>query len=536
MKSDGCSREKRKKRIRSQSGIVNVSVVMPPHRFSCKYNCLMCPDQRRVNGADVDMPRSYLSNEDAVRRAADVGFDAIEQMYVRLACLETNGHVIDKIEIRVLGGTFSSYPHDVADAFIRDCYYGANTYYNRHSRPRETIEDEQERNETGRVRIVGLGLETRPDEITLDEIWRFRRYGCTRVELGVQHTDDRLLRRINRGHGVRHSIRAIRLMKDHGFKVEIHIMTDLPGSTPDNDKDCYTIVLTGEDLIPDYLKDYPCLAVDFTEIKKWREDGRWTPYSEDENGAQLLMDVLVYRQKITPPWVRVSRIQRDFAMARSEENGSVVLGYHSGAILSNLGQLVRQEAERRGVFCACIRCREIRDTPYLSSDVVLKRRSFMASGRCEYFLSMEIFPDDEKRRRILGFARLRICGHCAYLRELHIYGSCVGIGVSSSLHVQHRGYGRRLLRTAENIARYHACNSLNVISGIGVREYYRKFGYHLEDTYMVVNLWDEYISIVLILFLTCILSLLIIFVYRPDRSLFLENYSYQYIYTPHVIV
>lgn len=535
MKLNDCSREKRKKKIRSQSGIVNVSVVMPPHRFSCRYNCLMCPDQRRVNGADVDMPRSYLSNEDAVRRAADVGFDAVEQVHVRLACLETNGHVIDKIEIRVLGGTFSSYPHDVADVFIRDCYYGANTFYNKHSRPRETMKDEQELNETAHIRIVGLGLETRPDEITMDELRRFRRYGCTRVELGVQHTDDRLLRRINRGHGVRHSINAVRLLKDHGFKVELHIMTDLPGSTPEGDKDCYTTVLTGEDLIPDYLKDYPCLAVDYTEIKKWREDGRWTPYSEDDNGAQRLMDVLVYRQKITPPWVRVSRIQRDFAMARSQENGSVILGYHSDTILSNLGQLVRQEAERRRVFCACIRCREIRDTPYLSSDVVLKKRSFTASGRREYFLSVEIFPDDKERRRILGFARLRICGSIAYLRELHVYGSCVAIGMSS-VHVQHRGYGRRLLRAAENTARYHACRSLHVISGIGSREYYRKFGYHLENTYMVLYLWDEYISIVLVFSLTCILSLWMFLIYSPDHSVFLENYSAQYIHTPHVIM
>lgn len=187
--------------VRSASGILNVSVVMPPDKFSCKYNCKFCPNETRANGATVDMPRSYLSNEDAVKRAASVDFDAVRQVYVRLRALEVNGHPLDKIEFRVLGGTFSCYTHDVADAFIRDLYYAANTYMENgrgDERPRLSISEEQERNVHARIHVVGLGIETRPDEISMAEIARLRRYGVTRVELGVQHTNDDLLRRLDR--------------------------------------------------------------------------------------------------------------------------------------------------------------------------------------------------------------------------------------------------------------------------------------------------------------------------------------------------
>lgn len=346
--------------VRSASGILNVSVVMPPDGFSCKYNCKFCPNETRANGASVDMPRSYLSNEDAVKRAASVDFDAVRQVYIRLKALEANGHPLDKIEFRVLGGTFSCYSHDIADAFIRDLYYAANTYDTMgrgKERERLSMEEEQDRNVDARIHVVGLGVETRPDEISMAEIARFRRYGVTRVELGVQHTNDDLLRRLNRGHGIVASKRAIRRLKDAGFKIEIHIMTDLPGTTPELDKACYDAVLRDDpDLIPDYMKDYPCLDVAFTEIKSWKTDGRWMPYAEID-GGRALKDVLIYRQAITPPWVRVNRIQRDFHEA-TESNE--YLGFTSSTLMSNLAQIVKTEAEARGVFCKCIRCCEVR--------------------------------------------------------------------------------------------------------------------------------------------------------------------------------
>jgi ELP3 family radical SAM enzyme/protein acetyltransferase len=483
-----------KKAGRSASGIVNVSVVMPPDTFSCKFNCKFCPNETIANGAKVDMPRSYLSNEDAIRRAASVGFDAAEQAWTRFRALESNGHPIDKIEYRILGGTFSCYSCDVADTFMRDLYYAANTYYDvGNRRERMDLDMEQMINITAQVHVVGLGVETRPDMINKDEVIRFRNYGVTRVELGVQHTNDDLLRKLNRGHGIKQSKAAIRLLKEYGFKIEIHIMTDLPGTTPEMDKACYDAVLRDDpDLVPDYMKDYPCLDVIYTEIKQWKMDGRWKPYAEENNGA-LLKDVLVYRQTITPPWVRVNRIQRDFAAAKENND---FMGFTSSTISSDLGDIVTRLAEARGIYCQCIRCREIGNESYDMSEIKYVKHAFVASGANEYFISAEV--ERPHRNLLLGFIRLRLCtsledsvipelvGKTAMIRELHVYGHVTPVGDEGQKNgAQHRGIGKTLLRMAEQIASSHKYKKMAVISGIGVRDYYRKNGYTLEGTYMV---------------------------------------------------
>jgi ELP3 family radical SAM enzyme/protein acetyltransferase len=485
------------KAVRSSSGIINISVVMPPDTFSCKYNCKFCPNETIANGAQYDMPRSYISNEDAVARARQHGFDPVAQTHGRFATLEANGHTIDKIEFRVLGGTFSCYGHDVADAFIRDLYYAANTYC-QPAREKLSLEEEQARNVTARIHVVGLGVETRPDEIKLSEIVRFRKYGVTRVELGVQHTDDALLRRVNRGHGVKASIAAVKLLKEYGFKVEIHIMTDLPGATPEGDKACYETVLLGEDLIPDYMKDYPCLDVSFTEIKKWKADGTWTPYAE-QCGGNLLQDVLVYRQMITPPWVRVNRIQRDFRPANAVDDG---LGFTSDTHNGNLGDVVKRRAEALGVYCQCIRCCEVKHDRFDPADIVYTTHAFTASGAQEYYLTATV--PRKHRPLLLGFLRLRISatlknsvlpelvGNTAMIRELHVYGNVMPVGQDSTSGAQHIGIGKTLLAKAEVLARNHGCDKIAVISGIGVRGYYAKRGYTLEGTYMVKVLQREF--------------------------------------------
>jgi ELP3 family radical SAM enzyme/protein acetyltransferase len=477
-----------KKAVRSDSGIINVSVSMPPDKFSCKYNCYFCPNE-------PGMPRSYLSNEDVFKRASAVGFDTVKQVYSRLSALEKNGHPIDKLEFRVLGGTFSCYSHDIADAFIRDLYYAANTYFENRDRERGSLEEEQDVNVFAKAHVVGLGIETRPDEIDNSEIIRFRRYGVTRVELGVQHTNDALLRKINRGHGVLASKKAIKLLKDYGFKVEIHIMADLPGSTPDIDKDCYRQVLRDDpDLVPDYMKDYPCLDVSFTKVKKWKEEGLWKPYAEEDADASKLVDVLVFRQAITPKWVRVNRVQRDF---KEENLCTGQYGYSSETIKSNLAQLVKDAAEKQGIYCKCIRCCEIRGDAFDPAEIEYKVVKFLASGAPEYFISAEI--PRANRHLLLGFLRLRISGELindsiipelegptAMIRELHVYGKVTEVGTGkSSTGAQHLGIGKQLLKMAEEIARKDASTQIAVISGIGVREYYRKQGYELRGSYMM---------------------------------------------------
>jgi ELP3 family radical SAM enzyme/protein acetyltransferase len=477
------------KSVRSESGILNISVSLPPDKFSCKYNCHFCPNE-------PGMPRSYLSNEDVFRRAATIDFNTVQQVHRRLDILEKNGHPIDKLEFRVLGGTFSCYEHSITDIFVRDLYYAANTYYDDPTsvlRQPGTIEEEQSINVFARAHVVGLGIETRPDEINEAEIVRFRHYGVTRVELGVQHTDDALLRKVNRGHGVKHSKRAIKLLKDYGFKVEIHIMADLPGATPEGDMKCYEEVLQGEDLIPDYMKDYPCLDVDFTRVKEWKACGQWKPYSEATEDAADLKRVLIYRQKITPPWVRVNRIQRDFKEAKGGE-----LGYTSISIRSNLAQIVKNEAEAQGIYCQCIRCCEVSNEKYDKSEIEYLVRSFKASSAQEFFISAEVVR--KNRPLILGFLRLRLGdalkdsiipelrGNTAMIRELHVYGRVKTVGEmtpDATGGAQHYGIGKGLLEIAEKISmRYHK-EKIAIISGIGVRDYYRKRGYKLDGTYMI---------------------------------------------------
>jgi ELP3 family radical SAM enzyme/protein acetyltransferase len=496
--------------VRSASGIVNISVVMPGGRFSCKYNCKFCPNE-------PGMPRSYLSNEDAVARAASVEFDAVRQAHVRFDTLLENGHDVDKIEYRILGGTFSCYPHDVAITFLRDLYYAANTYNDEDLRERRSLAEEIAANATAEIHVVGVGVETRPDEICDAEIVRFREYGITRVELGVQHTSDDLLRRLGRGHGVAASRRAVRLLKDAGFKIEMHIMTDLPGATPEMDKECYRTVLQGDNsLLPDYLKDYPCLDVAFTEVKAMKERGEWTPYAEVE-GGKLLEDVLIYRQQITPACVRVNRVQRDFRPACGANGG---LGFTSATLTTDLGDRVHKAAVARGIYCQCIRCREVRGASYRDDEIKYYVHGFHASGGEEWFVSAEVDPqpnevrpranafaehssakvDRQPRSLLLGFIRVRhsagtqTCaipelrlGRTALVRELHVYGTVTSVGVGAATGTQHRGIGRRLLEMAEMIVCSHA-DRLAIIAGVGVRNYYKKFGYNLEGTYMVKTL------------------------------------------------
>jgi ELP3 family radical SAM enzyme/protein acetyltransferase len=476
------------KSVRSESGIINVSVSLPPNEFSCKYNCHFCPNE-------PGMPRSYLSNEDVFKRAAEVGFDTVKQVYSRLDVLEKNG-----------------YNKELADTFIRDLYYAANTYFELDSEPRErlSIEEEQAINVTAKAHVVGLGVETRPDEIDEAEIIRFRRYGVTRVEIGVQHTDDALLKKVGRGHGVKHSRQAVKLLKDYGFKVEIHIMADLPGATPEGDMTCYKEVLQGEDLIPDYMKDYPCLDVDFTKIKEWKAEGKWKPYAEVADAAELKR-VLVYRQSITPPWVRVNRVQRDFREAKDGQ-----LGFTSDSIKTNLAQIVKAEAEKQGIYCQCIRCCEVGTEKYNKHDIQYRVCPFVASGAQEYFINA--FIPQEKRPLLLGFLRLRLGteleksvipelkGKTAMIREIHIYGRMKQVGIGASNDTQHIGIGKTLLQIAEEISVRAGYDKMAIISGIGVRDYYRKRGYELVGTYMMKTLNKPkmeillYISILLLLF------------------------------------
>jgi len=465
-------------RSRGMSGVTVVTIFLSPYpdgqQFSCRWNCAYCPNE-------PGQPRSYVFGEPGVLRANQCGFDCAEQMWTRIQTYRVNGHPTDKFEVLILGGTIHSYPKRYLEEFMRDMYYAANTcgISKTARRPRETLEIEKFVNSNSEHRVIGVTVETRPDCITPTEITDFRRWGVTRVQLGVQHTDDAILRRVNRGHGLKHTEEAMKLLRDNCFKVDIHLMPNLPGATPQKDKEMFDYVLTH--LHPDQVKVYPCTTMPFTKILEDYKTGTYVPYSNEE-----LTDVVIYWKDRVHPWIRNNRIVRDIP------DSYIVAGVKT----SNQRVEFQELHKARGGVCRCIRCREAGRHPAADpAKGKLVQRTYAAQGAQEIFLSWE--SEDEKV--LFGFCRLRLPSvrepplyleltDAALIRELHVYGRTFAVGqdhttasVGSVGVAQHLGIGRRLLKEAEKIAQKHNYKSVAIISGVGVRRYYENLGYSLSS-------------------------------------------------------
>lgn len=464
---------------RSQSGVLVVTVFTSAYpdgqKFSCQWNCYYCPNE-------PNQPRSYLLNEPGVRRANKLDFDPFRQFEDRVRSLISIGHPADKVELLVLGGTWESYPMDYRTRFIRDLFYAANTIFEDSLGPRRPpldLQQEQLVNETSRCKIIGVTLETRPDTVTEEMLVELRRFGCTRVQLGVQHTDDAILAKVNRQATREDTIRAIKLLKDSCFKVDIHLMPDLPGATPEIDKAMFDDVLQSPNLQADQWKIYPCQTTPFTVIEEWYRQGLYVPY-----GLDKLIDVLLYAKRRVHPWIRLNRVIRDIPV-------DYVL---AGVEVANLRQLLAHKLQASGERCQCIRCREVKGDRGVAAKLrgaVLQERTYEGSEGTEVFLSVES-PD---ARTIFGFLRLRVhirhwdtpfpeLRRCALIRELHVYGNLIpttgsNVHDSSGNKAQHTGIGSRLMARAEEMAVQMGYSHIAVISGVGVRGYYRRKGYAL---------------------------------------------------------
>jgi len=388
-------------------------------------------------------------------------------------------------------------------------------------------------------------VETRPDAIDADWLRRMRRFGVTRVQLGVQHIDDAILKQVNRGHGWREAAAGIWMLKENGFKVDIHLMPDLPGSTPEKDRTMLSQVLCGVAWRPDQVKVYPCSVVPWTVIEKWHSSGRWKPYTDVDPG--LLSDVLVWALKVCPPWIRFPRVVRD-----------IPLGYISGGnMTTNLRQMVMDRMKREGVVSAEMRGRECgRNLSYSWKDAELVVRKYRHVGvggvngggvngggvngggsvggdggvSIDYFISFE----SADRKCLFGFCRLRINGGdgddlifdelngCALIRELHVYGNVTRVVVGDAggdLRAQHRGFGRKLVAEAERIAWREGCSGIAVISGDGVAGYYRRLGYewgNIERNFMIKTFVFNWMSLVWIAIY--LISLIVVLVYGYETG------------------
>ena len=483
-----------KKKCKSNSGVLVITVLTAAHpeyvdengeikkaKFSCKHDCAYCPNEIAHEGNNwVDQPRSYLFSEPAVLRANDNDFDAIKQMNARISTLIEMGHVPDKLEVIVLGGTWTEYPRHYQDRFITELYYAANTFNYIDKREMLSLEEEITINETSDIHIIGLTLETRPDTITMDEIKNFRRYNCTRIQLGVQHTNNAVLKKINRGHDIECVYDAIKMLKNNCYKIDIHLMPNLPGASYEIDKEMLEASLYDERLQVDQYKIYPTAIVPWTKIKKWYEEGSYIPY-DDELLYKLIRDFKMKVQK----YKRLNRIIRDIP------SSYISGGYTAKSI--NMRQLLQNDQRTNNWKCRCIRCREVGIKKINHEDVKLMIEKYKASGGDEYYISYET---DEY---LIGFIRLRINNKddlsdkellpvlkdAALIRELHVYSNLSDVGNNLEQSMQHKGYGKKLIKEAERIALENKKYKIAIISGTGVRNYYKKLGYNLCDTYMI---------------------------------------------------
>lgn len=510
-----------KKTYRSQSGVMVFTAVLSPYpngqAFSCEFDCKYCPLQ-------PGQPRSYLKEEPGVQRANRYDFDPVMQIRDRGITYFTNGHPVDKLEVIVLGGTWSSYPEDYQIDFITKLYYAANTLFDdtdvKKLRPMKSLEEELKINESTKCKIIGLTLETRPDCINKKELVKFRKLGVTRIQLGIQHIDDRMLQRIDRRCNSKHAIKAIKMLKDNCFKVDCHWMPDLPKPLKESvdphkkelkyddidwpydvykaDKLMFETIISSHEWQVDQWKIYPAEVIPYTKLKEEYENGLHKPYGEeliDHKTIQKytkLHELLIYVKSIVPKTVRLNRIIRDIP-------SSYILG---GANDVSMRQVLQLELKKRGLECKCIRCREVKKQNVDFFNHKFVQHEFKSSNEIEYFLSYE--SQDEKT--LFGFLRLRLIKNnsnltifdelkdCALIRELHVYGQTTAVNVikedKENKYCQHIGFGTKLLNEAFRIAQENGFKKIAVISGNGVKNYYRKFGFK-DHEYFLIKEFEE---------------------------------------------
>jgi ELP3 family radical SAM enzyme/protein acetyltransferase len=534
-----------KRATRADSGVLVVTITLSPHKFSCKYDCFYCPQETDLSGTPTQ-PRSYLSTEPAMLRAIGTrvstqsyDFDVMSQFKNRVNAYKFNGSIrggadkrseAKKIEVILSGGTWHSYPKSYRDQVINELYWTANTINSQ--RPIKSLREEILENETAEYRIIGLTGETRPDNVTEENIIEALDHGFTRWQLGEQSDDDAILKLINRKCYVKDTIRAHRLLKQAGFKIVAHLMPDLPGSSPEKDIAMFQNYLTNPQLQFDDVKIYPtavCMTASpdrlvKSKIADWYKTGRYTPYAE--TNISDLIDAIVYYKVRVPPWVRIQRIVRDIP------GKSIEAGYNK---ISNLRQVIHAEMKSRGLVCNCIYCKEIGDNE-LNTDLIpiLAVREYKASDGTEYHISYEAHSMSMAQKiyyyidrslaitqwlitgryrywsgnlatytGLYGFCRLRNdpspggtfipeINNCALIREVHVYGFSLGVGTNETNGAQHRGHGKRLVAVAEEIAVSLGYNKIAIIAGVGTREYYKnKCGYYSGINYMLKNLTTQ---------------------------------------------
>jgi len=453
----------RLKPVRTLSGVTTVTVLTKP--YPCPGRCIFCP-------TDVRMPKSYLPDEPGARRALEHAFDPYDQVSARLRALNEVGHPTEKVELLILGGTWSAYRRDYQEWFVLRCFDALNGIDS------TSLAEAHSRNETAIHRNVGLVIETRPDEVDGAELAWLRDLGVTKVQMGVQSMDDSILALNQRGHTVVETRRAVELLRAAGFKIVLHWMPNLLGATLDSDRQDFARLWDG--LYPDEIKIYPNQLLENTDLYAYWLRGEYRPYTTPEL-VELIADV----KPTIPRYCRVNRVIRDIPSTYVVE----------GNKRTSLRQDVQEELRRRGETCCCVRCREVRGRKVDHNSLALHDLVYQAAESQEHFLSFDTQED-----HLAGFLRLSLpepealktglaeLDGAAIIREVHIYGQSLPVGSDENGAAQHSGLGRRLIEEAERIARQAGYRRLAVIAAIGTRPYYLRLGFERGDRYLIKSL------------------------------------------------
>ncbi|MEK6918110.1 MAG: tRNA uridine(34) 5-carboxymethylaminomethyl modification radical SAM/GNAT enzyme Elp3 [Nanoarchaeota archaeon] len=451
-------KENPKKPVRTISGVTPLTVVLKPRK--CNHGtCIYCP------GGDYT-PQSYTDKSPAIMRAMALNYDPYEQTKKRLENLQRMGHPTDKIELIILGGTFLQYPLKYQYDVIKRSFDALN------GRVAKDLEEAKKWNETAEHRCVAMCIENRPDNCSKEEIERMLEFGCTRVEIGVQILDDKIYRKTSRGHTIKDVIDATKNLKNAGFKLGYHIMPGLPYSNPEKDLKLFKKVFSDKRFRPDQLKIYPCQIVQDSPLEKTYKEIGYEPYSQEQT-----RDLLNKMMKIIPEYCRVMRVMREIPKERMVFE----------PLKLDMRKDVEDNLRKTGEKIKEIRMREIGFNENVNLKIKLKIKEYEASDGREFFLQVV-----NKDNILFGLLRLRIFEEGkikrAIVRELHVYGQALKIGNKSNEASQHQGLGKWLMEEAEKITKENGIKELAVISGVGVREYYRKIGYELEGAYVVKNI------------------------------------------------
>lgn len=464
----------RMKPMRTASGVAPVTVLTAP--AGCPGKCIFCPDDWR-------MPKSYIYDEPGCQRAERDGFDPYLQTLGRINAFESIGHDASKVELLILGGTWSAYSKDYREWFVRRCLDAMNASSASNYQPVDSLPITQTSNAKSSHRNVGLVIETRPDWITPEEIIHLRELGVTKIQIGVQSLDDQILTINKRGHDVAAVRNALGLLRTAGFKLHLHWMPNLFGATPESDRADFARFFDDPAIRPDELKIYPCSLIKDTELYERWEAGEYQPYSEDEL-VGLLADV----KPTIPAYTRVNRLFRDIPAHHIE----------AGVKLSNLRQVVHDELTRRGQRCGCIRCREVKRRQIHADELALLVHEYDTDLTKEYFLEYRTNEQSPTPGLIAGFLRLSLpngpdvgsrafldeIADCAMIREVHVYGPALSLGKSSDGQAQHAGLGTQLIDAARRISKDAGFERISVIAAIGTREYYAARGFDEGKLYM----------------------------------------------------